>query len=208
MTRLTIVAVDRDRPDADAIARAAHILRSGGVVALPTETLYGFAADPWNAAAVSRIVRIKGRSEAKGMPVLVADLDAARAMANRFSDVATRLAAAYWPGPLTMILEAKPGLSRDVAPDGVALRWSSCAAATRLARETGGAITATSANRSGDTAPALDPRAIAAEFADEIDLLLDAGPLPPSLASTLVDARYDPPRTLRDGPVKISTKQA
>jgi tRNA A37 threonylcarbamoyladenosine synthetase subunit TsaC/SUA5/YrdC len=76
-----------------------------------------------------------------------------------------------------------------------------------LARETGGAITATSANRSGDTAAALDPRAIAAEFADEIDLLLDAGPLPPSLASTLVDARYDPPRTLRDGPVKISTKR-
>lgn len=205
MTRIAIEPIDRDRPDAAAIARASRVLREGGVVAFPTETLYGFAADPWNADAVARIVRIKGRPDGKGMPVLVADLDAARAVALPFGEIASRLAAAHWPGPLTMILDARPGLSRDVAPDGVALRWSSCAAATSLARAAGGTITATSANRSGDAAPALDPRVIAAEFDHEIDLLLDAGPLPPSLASTLVDARYDPPRTLRAGPVKIST---
>ena len=201
---MTVISIDRDRPDKVAIVRAARVIHSGGVVAFPTETLYGFAADPWNAAAVARIVQIKGRPEGKGMPVLVADLDAARAVALGFTDVATRLAAAHWPGALTMILDAQPGLSRDVGPEGVALRWSSCGAATSLARAAGGAITATSANRSGDPTPALDPRAIAAEFGGEIDLLLDAGPLPPSLASTLVDARSNPPRVLRAGPVTIA----
>ena len=134
------------------------------------------------------------------MPVLIADLAAANVIATRFSDVASRLAAVHWPGPLTMILESKAGLPRDVAPDGVALRWSSCVAATSLARAAGGAVTATSANLSGHPAPAslsqLDPALL-----DRIDAVLDSGPAPGGPPSTIVAATDDGFRLLRAGAI-------
>ncbi len=203
MTPLVVVKIDRDRPDARAIDRAAEIVRRGGIVVIPTETLYGFAADPWNANAVARIIAIKRRADDKGMPVLVGDLEFARRLARGISPGAELLIERHWPGPLTVVVGAHPLLPREVAPDGVAIRWTACAAAAALASAAGGAITGTSANRSGDPRPALDPAVIAAEFGSAIDLILDAGPLPPSLPSTLVDGRTDPPVVLRAGAIRV-----
>ncbi|MFN0151500.1 MAG: L-threonylcarbamoyladenylate synthase [bacterium] len=203
MTPLAALKIDRDRPDARAIDRAAEVIRRGGIVLIPTETLYGFAADPWNANAVARIIAIKRRADDKGMPVLVGDLEFAHRLARGISPSAEQLIEQHWPGALTIVVAAHPLLPREVAPDGVALRWTACPAAAALASAAGGAITATSANRSGDTRPALDPDLIAAEFGSAIDLILDAGPLPPSLPSTVVDGRTDPPVVLRAGAVRI-----
>jgi L-threonylcarbamoyladenylate synthase len=135
--------------------------------------------------------------------VIVADLAAAARLASEIPAAARALAARHWPGPLTIVVPARAGLPRGVAPDGVALRRSSCPLADALARAAGGAVTATSANRSGDPAPPLDPGRVLAALGDRIDLLLDAGPLPESAASTLVDARSAPPRLLRRGPVDL-----
>ncbi len=198
-----VLRVDRDAPDGDAIRAAAEVIRGGGLVAFPTETLYGLAADPWSEAAVARLFAAKGRPEGKGVPVIVADLAAAARLAPDFPEAARALAERYWPGPLTIVVPARASLPRGVAPDGVALRRSSCALAERLARAAGGAVTATSANRSGDPTPPLDPRRILERIGDRIDLLLDAGPLPESPASTVVDARVSPPRLLRRGPIDL-----
>lgn len=201
MTAPAVVSIDRDRPDARAIDRAAAVVRGGGIVALPTETLYGFAVDPWSAAAVARLIAIKRRADDKGIPLLIGDLASVDRLASSIPPAARQLIARHWPGPLTIVLDANPDLPSAVAPAGVAVRWTACAAAGALAAAAGGAVTGTSANRSGDPRPPLDPVEIAAEFGAEIDLLLDAGLLPPSLASTIVDARTDPPRILRAGAV-------
>jgi len=204
VTPLAVVTIDRDRPDARAIDRAAAVVRRGGIVVVPTETLYGFAADPWSPSAVSRIIAIKRRADDKGMPVLVGDLASVDRVAIAISAAARRLIARHWPGPLSIVLDANPELPRATAPDGVAVRWTACAAAGALATAAGGAITGTSANRSGDPRPPLDPAEIAAEFGTEVDLILDAGFLPPSLPSTVVDARTDPPTVLRAGAIAVS----
>lgn len=201
MSSVAVVMIDRDRPDAHAIERAAAIVRGGGIVAVPTETLYGFAVDPWSVPAVTRLIAIKRRADDKGIPVLIGDLASVDRVATAIPPAARRLIARHWPGPLTIVLDANEDLPREVAPAGVAVRWTACAAAGALAAAAGGAITGTSANRSGDARPPLDPLEIAAEFGAELDLVLDAGLLPPSLASTVVDARTDPPRVLREGAV-------
>ncbi len=198
-----VLRVDRDAPDGEAIRAAAEVIRDGGLVAFPTETLYGIAADPWSEAAVARLLAAKGRPEGKGVPVIVADLAAASRLASEIPEPARALAERHWPGPLTIVVPARATLPRGVAPDGVALRRSSCALAESLARAAGGAVTATSANRSGDPTPPLDPRRILEQIGERIDLLLDAGPLPESAASTIVDARVTPPRLLRRGPVDL-----
>lgn len=196
-----VLAVDLALPNDDAVREAALVVQRGGIVALPTETLYGLGADPRDPAAVARLFDVKRRPEGKGVPILIADLAAVALLAASFPQAARRLAERHWPGPLTLVLPARAGLPEGVAPDGVALRWSSCAVASALARAAGGAVTATSANRSGDPVPPLDPRRVLDSLGAEIDLLLDAGPLPPSLASTVVDARTDPPTLLRRGPI-------
>jgi L-threonylcarbamoyladenylate synthase len=201
MSAPRVAAADRATPEATALDEAARVIGGGGIVAFATETLYGLAVDPWNAAAVARLLRAKGREVGKGMPLVVGDLESALAVASSIPPSAWPLAARHWPGALTLVLPAVGGLPRAVAPDGVAVRWTSSPLAAALARAAGGAITATSANRSGDPVPPLDAARVVSQLGAAIDLVLDSGPLPASLASTLVDARRDPPCLLRPGPV-------
>lgn len=192
----------RETPiDRSAIARAAAVLRSGGVVAYPTDTFYGLAADPRNDAAVSRIYEIKGRPAASAMPLIAGSRDQA-AQAAGFDAVADRLASAFWPGPLTIVLPALPGLAAPVLGGGttVAIRVPAHEIARALARELGFPITATSANRSGQP-----PAATAADLGnaglDDVDLLLDAGPCRGGLPSTMVEAQGEGVRLVRAGAV-------
>jgi len=199
------VSLDPARPAPGILMDAAHIIRQGGLLAYPTETSYGLAADPACAHAVQRLFRLKGREGARALILLVAraeqahDLSLLSGAARRWFE---RLAAAFWPGPLTLILPSRPGSHRHALAGGatVAIRISSHPVALQLVRAVGGPITSTSANLSG-AAPAVRADEIDAALAAGLDLILDAGPAPGGPASTLLDLTGLRPTIVRDGPV-------
>lgn len=183
------------------LAAAAERLRGGGVVAYPTETFYGLGALASDPAAVARLVRAKGRPDGKPLPLLAADLAQVEAVAE-LTPLARRLAAALWPGPLTLVLAARPGLHPAITGGGgtVGVRVTSSPVAAALARSAGGALVATSANLAGEP-PAADAGALAAGLVARIDLVLDAGPAPGGLPSTVVAVEGARLRLLRAGAV-------
>jgi L-threonylcarbamoyladenylate synthase len=187
--------------DRSAISRAGAVLRRGGVVAYPTDTFYGLAADPRHDAAVSRIYEIKGRPPAAAMPLIAASREQAGQAAG-FAGVADRLATKFWPGPLTVVLPALPGLAAPVLGGGttVAIRVPAHEIARALARELGFPITATSANRTGQP-PAVTAADLGSAGLDDVDLLLDAGPCRGGLPSTMIEAQGEGVRLVRAGAV-------
>lgn len=198
---MTILPIDPREPEPVAIVAAADVLRSGGVVAFPTDTLYGLAVDPTRDAPVARLFAIKGRTATAAIPLIASDLEQA-GRAGRFGPVDLRLASRFWPGPLTLVISAQPGLSRVLLGGGstVAVRVPDHAVARALAEAHGHPITATSANLSGDP-PAAAPDAISRALASRIDLLLDAGPAPGGPPSTIVEAGTRGVRLVRAGAV-------
>ncbi|RJX28954.1 MAG: threonylcarbamoyl-AMP synthase [Desulfarculus sp.] len=196
-----VLTLDPTRPAEAFIRRAAEALAQGGLVVFPTETLYGIAADHANPAALERLAALKGRRPDKPFPLILARAEEVQAIAAEVPPRARELMARHWPGPLTLVLPARPGLHPCLTlAGGVAARLSPHPVAAGLARALGRAITATSANPAGAPAPvsaqALDPA-----IAGGVDLILDAGPTAGGPPSTLVDARQDPPRVLRVGAV-------
>ena len=194
---------DPDVPAEAVVAEAADILRRGGIVAYPTDTLYGLAVDPRNDAAVGRLFSLKGRDAAAAIALIAADPSQAE-RAGRFGPLERRIAAAFWPGPLTIVVPADARLSRRLAPRGtVGVRVPAHAVARALAAGLGECITATSANRSGAAAPAT-PADVAQTFADGIDLvdlLIDAGPAPGGAPSTIVEVIESAPTLHRAGAI-------
>ena len=197
MRRLVVRPVEALEPQ---LTEAVTVIRRGGVVAFPTDTLYGLAADPGSAEAVDRVLALKGRAAAQTIALVAADL----AQVERISVLtmmARHAAAQFWPGPLTIMVRAKPGLApATIGPDGlVGVRVPDHDVALALARACGHALTATSANRSGHQATA-DPDEVAAALPD-LDLLVDAGKAPGGPPSTLVDLSGDVPRLVRAGAI-------
>lgn len=192
--------VDPDDPDPAVIREAAAMVRGGLVVAYPTDTLYGLAVDPRNPDAVRRLYELKGRPEASALTVIAADVAHARA-AGEMTAHAERLAARWWPGPLTIVVRARPILARATLAAGgtVGIRIPDHAVAIALARDAGFCVTATSANRSGATA-ASTPGAVAAALPD-VDAILDAGPSRGGAPSTIVDASAGDVTLIRPGAV-------
>ncbi len=169
------------------IAEAVEVLRAGGIVAYPTDTLYGLAVDPRREDAVARLFRAKGRAPASAVALIAAALDQVCA-AGELGPEHLRLAAAFWPGPLTMVVPAHSAIARSALGGGstVGIRVPAHPVARALAYAHGYCITATSANRSGEP-PASSADEVASAMATEIDLLLDAGPSPGGLPSTLIE---------------------
>jgi len=169
------------------LRRAADVIACGGVVIFPTETFYGLAADPRQPAAVARVIALKGRPDGAPILLILPDLAAVDAVADPVPEAARRLMARFWPGPLTLVLPARPGLAAPVpGPRGVGIRVSSHPVAAALARTCGHAITATSANRTG-APPCPDPESAAAALPGA-DALLDGGPTaggPPSTVAAV-----------------------
>jgi L-threonylcarbamoyladenylate synthase len=188
-------------PDLAIVARAATVLRDGGLVIYPTDTFYGLAADPRRDDAVDRLFQVKGRDATMATPVIASSVEQVRAAAE-VDDRAERLARDFWPGPLTLVLPARQGLSqRAVGANGtVAIRVPDHAIARALAESLSFCITATSANRSGQPASATGDRA-AAVFGETVECLIDAGPTPGNLPSTIVDMTAEGPRLIRAGAV-------
>lgn len=184
------------------VSKAVQVLRAGGLVALPTETVYGLGADASNEVAVRRIFAAKGRPSTHPLIVHVADAQAARAWVRAFPDAAQRLASAFWPGPLTLVLP-RSALASDAVTGGqdtVALRVPAHPLALALLQAFGGGIAAPSANRFGGVSPT-SAEHVRAELGDEVDLVLDGGPCAVGVESTIVDLSGPAPRLLRPGGV-------
>jgi len=177
--------------------QAAVILRDSGVIVFPTETFYALGARAQDAAACARVFSLKGREEGKLLPLIVADLDQVLRITAGPQAAVEKLASRFWPGPLTLVLPARPGLWGWPT---LAVRVSSSAVAREIARRIGGPLTATSANRSGEF-PAETAEAVEAEFGSNVDLILDAGRTPGGAPSTIVDLSVEKPVLLRPGAV-------
>lgn len=190
-----------DRSDLAArLARAAAVLRAGGLVAYPTETFYGLGALAARPEALARLATAKLRPEGKALPLLAGDLAQVEAVAVLDEALARRLAARLWPGPVTLLLPARPGLAPELlGADGtVAVRVPGLALARELALAAGGALVATSANLSG-APPPTEATALAPELVARIDLVLDGGPTPGGRPSTIVAVAGGAPRLVRPG---------
>lgn len=183
------------------LANAIDALRRGLVVAYPTDTLYGLAADPRRADAVAAVFRIKGRSAGQALPMIAAD-DAQAALVARLSGLGVRLAARFWPGPLTLVAAAAVALADGVAAaDGtVAVRVPDHDVARALARGFGFPIIATSANRSGEP-PTARASEVRAALGAAVAVLVDAGDAPGGAPSTIVDVTRDALRLVRAGAI-------
>ncbi|MFN7165276.1 MAG: L-threonylcarbamoyladenylate synthase [Hyphomonas sp.] len=185
----------------ETIALAAEILSDGGLVAIPTETVYGLAADAANPDAVARLYEAKGRPRFNPLIAHVASWDMAEREAE-FSPLARACTDAFWPGPLTLVLPARSGgRVSDLARAGLetlALRWPKHRAAAGLVEVFGRPLVAPSANRSGHVSPTRAEH-VAADLGDRIDLILDGGPCDVGMESTILGFEDGEPVLLRPG---------
>jgi L-threonylcarbamoyladenylate synthase len=196
------LSINCRNPESSVIERAVGVLRSGGTVVFPTDTFYGCACDPTSRTALEALFRLKGRPAEQRLPFIAADTTQASALVTISGGLAGILAERFWPGPLSLVLPlARPEtLASWSWGVSLAIRVPASPAARELARRFGLPIPATSANHTGGAPSAragdLDP-----ELAAGLDLLLDGGPLPGGLPSTLLDLTSRPPRLLRSGAV-------
>jgi L-threonylcarbamoyladenylate synthase len=211
-SRAIIWKVDPERPEPEAIARAASSLRAGGVIIYPTETLYGLGGDPMIEAAVRKVYGIKGRDYRKPLPLIAASSSAVKEIVAEWPIEAERLAEAFWPGALTLVLNVsgcKPGVAapgrRGLLPPlihghtgKIAIRVSSNLVAQALSAAAGGLLISTSANVSGQP-PYSDADEIPPALLAEVDGVLHAGRLAGGLPSTIVEASSKPPKLIRAG---------
>ncbi len=193
----------------EAILRAVGLLREGRVVGLPTETVYGLAADGLNPLALARIFEVKQRPLFDPLILHFADAEAAFLLAEHVPEMARRLAARFWPGPLTLVLPKKeivPDLATSGLPN-VALRVPAHPVAQALLRAFGGPLAAPSANRFGRISPT-DAHAVHLELGDAVPLILDGGPCAVGLESTVIDLSGEHPLLLRAGGIPLEEIEA
>jgi L-threonylcarbamoyladenylate synthase len=197
--------VDPASPDTVAIAAAAAVLRAGGLVAFPTETVYGLGADALDPAAVRRIYEAKGRPAFNPIIVHVAGIDRARRLARHWPAHATRLAQRFWPGPLTLVVPKDIAVPDIVTAglDAVGIRVPAHPVALALIRAADVPVAAPSANRFTQLSPTSADH-VASALGDRIDVLLDGGSATVGIESTVVDLTGPVPRLLRPGMISIA----
>lgn len=189
-------------PTPTAVAHATAVLRAGGLVAFPTETVYGLGADACSAVAVGRIYAAKSRPSDNPLIAHVADLATAARLVARPTALARELAERWWPGPLTLVVPALPGVPAVTRAglDTIAIRCPDHPVARALLGTSGLALAAPSANRSGRPSPTTAAH-VQHDLGDRVDLILDGGPSAVGLESTVVDATGATPVVLRDGAI-------
>ena len=183
-----------------AVARAVAILKAGEVVALPTETVYGLAANASDAEAVRRIFELKGRPERNPIIVHIASRGMVMDCVTEWSDSAERLAKAFWPGPLTLVLPKSPKVPDIVTAGGstVGIRWPSHPFIQAVIRKCGFPLAAPSANLSNQLSPT-NAEHVRKSFGDKIPLIVDGGQAQVGIESTVIDLSVRPARLLRPG---------
>ena len=193
-----VIAAFGERPPEDAIGLAVKALSGGDIIGLPTDTVYGLAADPFHTGASDRLFRLKGRPRSVELPVLVGSEAQALALCTAVPASARRLMRRYWPGPLTLVLPRRPDLEADLGEDDATIGIRCPAHPVPLAVcEQIGPIATTSANRHKE--PALTTaKAVSEALSPELVLVLDAG-VCNGLPSTVVDCTGEAPKVLREG---------
>ena len=197
-----ILKINPQQPEDELIHRAVRFLQTGGVVAFPTETFYGLAVDATNSDAIERIFRIKGRTFRNPIALITGSKNDISGLVTEIPDVAQKLMQTFWPGPLTLLFTASPQIRpRLTAGTGrIGIRVSSHPIADCLANRLGGPITATSANLSG-AAECTTAAEVLAILGDQVDLVIDGGPVPGGKGSTFLDITMDPPACTREGAI-------
>lgn len=199
-----VLTVASQSPDPEAIGEAAAVLAAGGLVAFPTETVYGLGADALNPSAVERIYAAKGRPVDNPIIVHIADAGALGRLVTDVPPLARTLIQRFWPGPLTLVLPAAgvvPSVTRGGLPT-VAVRMPAHPVALALIRAAGCPVAAPSANRSGRPSPTTAQHVLA-DLRTAVDVVLDGGPTPVGVESTVLDLTSQPPALLRPGGVSF-----
>ncbi len=197
-----IISIDPRHPDRSEISRAVEFLKSGQVIAYPTETIYGLGADALSRKAVKRIYDLKSRDYGLPISILVADLKMLRTVVASVPDRTLPLMRKYWPGPLTILFPVS-----DIIPKGfvtntgkIGIRVSSNPVAAALVESFGGPITTTSANLSGFP-PSLSVKHVQKYFGEKLPCIVDGGECEPSRGSTVVDIADESMRIIREGAI-------
>lgn len=192
-----------DHPDS--YRRAADILREGGLVAFPTDTVYGLGAPLWSEASIARIYTAKERPPEKAIPILVSGVEEARRLAGELSPLAEALAHRFWPGPLTLVVPCGDRVPYIITSGSrtVALRTPRHPVVLRLLDELDQPLAVTSANRSGAVNP-LTADDVLAQLGGRIAAVLDGGQCPGGQPSTVLSLAVEPPQVLRLGPIGLS----
>ena len=200
MTRC--VGVDPQHPSPVALDDAASVLRQGGIVAYLTDTVYGLAVDARQPQAIAGLFALKGRSPDKAIPLIIGGPEQLSDVAVDVPRHAETLISAFWPGPLTLLFCPQANLPATLLGNSkrIGVRWPDSALSQGLALRVGGAITASSANRSGVGA-ALNAADVAAQLAPRLNLVLDSGNASDPQVSTVLDVTTEPPRMIREGRV-------
>jgi L-threonylcarbamoyladenylate synthase len=199
MTETVLLATD----DPQALPTAAQIVRRGGLIAFPTDTIYGVACDPTNPIAIKKIYRAKERPDEKALPVLIGAFEQLSALVADLSAEVEVIARAFWPGPLTLVLTKNTQLPPELsAYPTVGVRMPDLPFTLDLLRQTGPLAT-TSANISGGPNP-VTAQDVLAQLGGRIDLILDGGPTPGPTASTVADVSTAEIKILREGPISLT----
>jgi L-threonylcarbamoyladenylate synthase len=186
--------------DPQTLLRALEVLQSGGLVAFPTDTVYGVGARAFDQAAVKNIYKAKDRPVEKAIPILIGDVDDLVKVTIAVPEIAMKLAARFWPGPLTLVVPKHPELSATVsAGPTIGVRIPSHSIARALLR-LAGPMAVTSANLSGQPSPTT-ANEVFAQLGGRIALILDGGISPGGVPSTVVDCTGGEPQILRAGPI-------
>jgi tRNA threonylcarbamoyl adenosine modification protein (Sua5/YciO/YrdC/YwlC family) len=199
-----LLCINAQTPEVEVLRYAAAFLTRGSVIAIPTDTFYGLAADPFNLAAVEEIYRVKGRPEARALPILVNSIEQALVLARGTPPRFLRLAQAFWPGALTLVVNAAHRIPLKVtAGTGrIAVRWPKSEVVRLLIDEFDGPVTGTSANISGFPSCASAAQ-VMKQLGSRLPLVLDAGETGATLASTIVELQGDTWKIGREGAIPV-----
>ncbi len=197
-----VLKVSSEAPEPQIVEYAAGFIKRGQVIAIPTDTFYALSADPFNLAAIEGVFKIKGRPENRALPILVNSIEQAVELARDVPETFLTLAQRFWPGALTLVVDATHRLPRKVTGNGgrVALRWPDSRIATALIDAVGGPVTGTSANLSGEPS-CTNAAQILQQFGERLPLILDAGDTGGVLASTIVRIEGDDWVIAREGAI-------
>jgi L-threonylcarbamoyladenylate synthase len=188
--------------DSNSLAHALDVLTGGGLVAFPTDTVYGLGALAFDANAVSKIYIAKGRGQEKAIPILISDIDQIHRVAAGVNRIALALGKKFWPGPLTIVVPRHSSIPDVVSPlPTVGVRIPNLNVSRELLRLTG-PLAVTSANASGQTSPST-AKGVHNQLEGKIPLILDGGVTPGGIPSTVVDCTGEEPAILREGPISL-----
>jgi len=202
-----ILKINPRRPERDKINEAVKIIKKGGLIIFPTETVYGLGCNALNKRAVARVFKIKKREQGKPLLILIGQKKNLKKFVKNIPPLARKLIKKYWPGPLTLVFWKSKKIPSIVTggSEKIAIRLSSSKIVQELTKELALPLVGTSANLSGKGNIRL-PKGIIRQFKNKVDLIIDGGRTPLSLASTVIDVTGKVPVILREGPIKLKLK--